>query len=317
MNSFIRENSQFLNVMLLVMMCLLSFTPVSASEDEHLHHAHGREQDHEHENQTSHITENMAELNSVESAMVSAGEINKTATLYGTVTLSPEHTSHVSARFAGRIMRVYVEYGDTVEKGDVLASVEANTSLQTYAVTAPLSGIVIAKHANAGEVVSEQTLFTITDTSTLWAELKVFPSQASLIKPQQSVVLQSDDMQTSSQIIQLLPNSSGEPFRIARVKFKNPLNYWFPGLLVKAEVIVEKSNVNVRVPLSALQQYENNTVVFVKNGEEYFAAVVELGIQDDDYAEVLSGLQSGAEIVVSNSYLIKADLEKDGAAHSH
>ena len=33
--------------------------------------------------------------------------------------------------------------------------------------------------------------------------------------------------------------------------------------------------------------------------------------------EVLAGLNIGERYVVSNSYLIKADLEKDGVEHDH
>ncbi len=294
------------------MWALLSVKAVFADEDKHEHEYAGH-----HDEKVSHIDEDMASLNAISTAIVSGGDISKTLTLYGIVTLSPEHTSHVTARFAGRITRVYVEYGDTVKKGQVLATVESNSSLQTYNVTAPLSGSVIAKHANAGEVVSEQTLFTITDTSTLWAELKVFPSQASQVKAKQIVVLQSDDMQTHSVISQLLPNTDGEPFRIARVKFKNPDDDWFPGLLVGGQILIDKREVKVRVPLSALQQYENKTVVFIKESDAYTPQPVALGIQDAQYAEVLSGLNTGQQIVTENSYLIKADLEKDGAEHSH
>jgi cobalt-zinc-cadmium efflux system membrane fusion protein len=44
---------------------------------------------------------------------------------------------------------------------------------------------------------------------------------------------------------------------------------------------------------------------------------VRLGRRDDDNAEVLDGLAPGARIVVGNSYLVKADIEKSGAAHDH
>ncbi len=311
-----------LKLICFVMLLVLSMNIVIATEhnDEHEYeHQHEHKHKHKahHEEGTTQITEDMASLNAIKTAIVSGGDISRKRTLYGVVTLSPEHTSHVAARFAGRITRVNVEYGDTVKKGQVLASIESNSSLQTYNVTAPLSGSVIAKHANAGEVVSEQTLFTITNTSTLWAELKVFPSQASVIKPQQQVVLQSDERQIESHISQLLPNTTAEPFRIARVKFNNPDNDWFPGLMVSAKVLIDEHEVGLRVPLSALQQYESNTVVFVKEGNAYHAVQVDLGVRDDQYAEVLSGLDAGQKIVTENSYLIKADLEKDGAEHSH
>jgi cobalt-zinc-cadmium efflux system membrane fusion protein len=45
--------------------------------------------------------------------------------------------------------------------------------------------------------------------------------------------------------------------------------------------------------------------------------MLELGRSDANRVEVLGGLAPGELYVVSNSYLIKADIEKSGAAHEH
>ena len=42
---------------------------------------------------------------------------------------------------------------------------------------------------------------------------------------------------------------------------------------------------------------------------------MKIGQRDASNAEVLGGLAGGEEIVVEQSYLIKADLEKESAAH--
>ena len=45
--------------------------------------------------------------------------------------------------------------------------------------------------------------------------------------------------------------------------------------------------------------------------------MLELGEADADWIEVTGGLKPGAEYVLENSYLIKADIEKSGASHDH
>ena len=45
--------------------------------------------------------------------------------------------------------------------------------------------------------------------------------------------------------------------------------------------------------------------------------LVKLGRRDAERVEVLAGLQAGEQVVVAQSYLLKADLEKSGAAHEH
>jgi cobalt-zinc-cadmium efflux system membrane fusion protein len=71
------------------------------------------------------------------------------------------------------------------------------------------------------------------------------------------------------------------------------------------------------VPLTALQSFRDWQVVFVRVGEDYEIRPLELGRRDSRYVEVLGGLEPGAEIVVEQSYLVKADIEKAGASHDH
>ena len=71
------------------------------------------------------------------------------------------------------------------------------------------------------------------------------------------------------------------------------------------------------VPSAAIQEYEGTAVVFVKEGIEYTPRSVELGRSDGMNVAIIQGLNTGELVVVSNSYLIKADLEKSEAGHDH
>jgi cobalt-zinc-cadmium efflux system membrane fusion protein len=44
---------------------------------------------------------------------------------------------------------------------------------------------------------------------------------------------------------------------------------------------------------------------------------VRLGRRDAERVEVLEGLKAGEEIVVTQSFLIKSDIEKSTAEHEH
>ncbi len=103
-------------------------------------------------------------------------------TVYGRVVSDPEGVSHVNARFDGVIRSVSASMGSTVLKGQVLARVEANDSLNAYAINAPIGGTVIERHTNPGETTNGRTLFTIVDTSSVWAELAVFPSDRTKVE---------------------------------------------------------------------------------------------------------------------------------------
>ena len=45
--------------------------------------------------------------------------------------------------------------------------------------------------------------------------------------------------------------------------------------------------------------------------------MLDLGRQDDEYIEVLGGLEPGTRYVTENSFVLKADIEKSGATHDH
>jgi cobalt-zinc-cadmium efflux system membrane fusion protein len=82
-------------------------------------------------------------------------------------------------------------------------------------------------------------------------------------------------------------------------------------------VTVAERQAAIVVPLSALQLFEDETVVFIHESGRYVPRPLKLGERDARNAEVLEGLNAGDEIVIEQSYLIKADLEKESAAHEH
>ena len=84
-----------------------------------------------------------------------------------------------------------------------------------------------------------------------------------------------------------------------------------------AKVTVARQPVDLAVPLAALQTFRDWDVVFVRIGDTYEVRPVTLGRRDGTRVEVLSGLRAGDPVVVEQSYLVKADIEKSGASHDH
>jgi cobalt-zinc-cadmium efflux system membrane fusion protein len=86
---------------------------------------------------------------------------------------------------------------------------------------------------------------------------------------------------------------------------------------VIAKVITEKIEVPLAVRRSALQTFREMPVVFARFGNLFEVRMVQLGQQDDEYIEVTGGLNPGTDYVTQNSYLLKAEVLKDGASHDH
>ncbi|MAM88615.1 efflux RND transporter periplasmic adaptor subunit [Marinobacter sp. UBA2678] len=269
-----------------------------------------------HEGRTR-IAADIAAKAGIQTTEAGPGSIERTLTTYGQLTTAPEQIARVRARFPGVVTKVNVRLGDRVAKGDLLAQVESNDSLETYGLRSPIAGVVTESQISVGEITGEQPLFAITDLSTLWAELLVFPGQRSEVAVGQNVLLKAAGIDQQATISHLLPSPDSAPYTLARVEVKNSNSTLSPGLLVAADVVVETLDVPLAVDNRALQSFRDWTVVFIQVDDNYEIRPLELGRSDGNLTEVLSGLKIGDRYVVENSYLIKADIEKSGASHDH
>ena len=91
------------------------------------------------------------------------------------------------------------------------------------------------------------------------------------------------------------------------------------GLFVFAADIAGLSYFDITGDLGADGSGSTDTAILTqtRNGNTYEVRPVELGKRDGERAEVLSGIKPGDPIVVEQSYLVKADIEKSGASHDH
>lgn len=239
----------------------------------------------------------------------------------GLLTPMEGRVANVMARFPGPIRSLRANVGDQVRAGQVLASVESNLSLTTYTVTAPISGVVLARNASVGSVASEgSALFEIADLSSLWVDLHIFGADAQHIRPgvPVKVTRMSDGVTFETTLERVLPGTAtASQSTVARATLANVDGLWRPGSAVKARITVEQQPAALVVPISALQTFRDWDVVFIRVGDSYEVRPVELGKRDALQVEILSGLEAGDAVVVEQSYLIKADIEKSGASHDH
>jgi len=240
-------------------------------------------------------------------------------TAYGHIRTNTDQVTHISARFDGEIKQVHVAVGDRVETGQLLLDIESNESLNRYTMVASVSGLVTQRDANVGEQTNGGELLVITDLSSVWVDLEIFPSDRDQIAPGMPVSLRADDMSTihTGTIALMLPQAQRNQAVIARVVLDNSNGQLIPGTWVSADIRTGEYEVPLAVRREALQSFRDATVVYVRDGDDFQARVLELGRQSGDWAEVLSGLAPGTRYVTENSYIVKADLEKSGASHNH
>jgi len=267
------------------------------------------------------IASAIAETTGIRTAPAGPGTIADEHVVQGLLTPVEGTVARVAARFPGPIRRLTANVGDPVRTGQVLATVESNLSLADYDVTAPISGVVLARNATVGAVASEATpLFEIADLSKLWVDLHLFGGDAQHIRPGVPVEVTrlSDGAAVTTRLERVLPGTAtASQSTVARATIANADGLWRPGSAVKARITVEQQPAQLVVPLAALQKFRDWDVVFIRIGDTYEVRPVELGRRDAQRVEILGGIQAGDEVVVEQSYLVKADIEKSGASHDH
>jgi len=256
----------------------------------------------------------------IEVAQAAGRRIRETIELRGTIQPHPNALTEVRGRFPGLVQALQKTIGDTVRRGDFLARVQSNGSLQTYVVTAPRDGTVIARDASVGGASSDNALYVIADMSRLVADFKVYGSDLGRIETGQTVLVSSLDGETTiaGTIERILPTlDTASRAATVRVLLGDTAGSWRPGQFVQGFAIIAEHDVNLAVRESGLQSFRDFTVVYARVEDTYEVRMLELGRRDGEFVEVLGGLQPGTTYVTSNSYLVKADIEKSGASHDH
>jgi cobalt-zinc-cadmium efflux system membrane fusion protein len=203
-----------------------------------------------------------------------------------------------------------------VSAGQTLATVESNESLQTYAVTSPLSGVVTQRKTNPGEFAGAEALLEVADFSAVRAELSVFPRDRLRLKVGQKSKIQGADAETLADgvLSYLAPLGSAQNQTItARVALPNREGRWTPGQFVTAEIVVEETRAAVTVVPAAIQQIKGRSVVFIQTEHGFEAREVDIGRRGSDSLEIKNGLRAGERYVSKNSFLVKAEVLKSEA----
>lgn len=289
----------------LMLVAVIGFTSITTSASE------------EHKDEIVSMSVEMAKQNSIETVAATSGVIHNEEVVYGKIVADPASLAHVNARFDGVIKEVKVNLGEEVKKGETLVVIESNESLNQYSIKAPMSGRIVARQANIGELTNGENLLTIANFDVVWAQLSVFPTQLSKVNANQQVLIHSTEFNQSAQISYLTPSLNDKPYSLAFVKLDNKTNKWPLGTVIKGAVTTSQHSAPVVVPKGAIQEFEGKDVVFIKEGNEYHPSAVKTGASDAINIAIIDGLNVGENVVVKNSYLLVADLKKSEAGHEH
>ncbi|MCE5186493.1 MAG: efflux RND transporter periplasmic adaptor subunit [Planctomycetaceae bacterium] len=181
-----------------------------------------------------------------------------------------------------------------------------------YEVTAPIEGTIIEKHLTTGEVLKDDSeIFVIADLTEVWVNINVGQKDLPRVKQGQKAVVKTDHSRAEG-VVSYLGGVVDENTRtaLARIVLPNEAGQWRPGTFATADLYVEQFDGDVVVPRDAVVMMENKSFVFLAADEGFVPQEVQLGRANDEWTEVISGLEAGRQYVSRGAYTLKSELMK-------
>jgi multidrug efflux pump subunit AcrA (membrane-fusion protein) len=190
-----------------------------------------------------------------------------------------------------------------------------------YAIRAPFAGVVLQRHITLGEHVEEDSeIFTVADTSSVWADLAVHARNLAAVRPGLEVALRADHdgIETRGVVAMVTPFvEAATRSATARIVLDNADGRWRPGTFVTGLINDSVGSAPVAVPRDAVQNIDGRDVVFVEHEDGFEATPVTLGRTDGTHAEIVAGLQPGTRYAAAGAFHLKATLiTSDLGAHA-
>jgi len=183
-------------------------------------------------------------------------------------------------------------------------------------LTTPLAGKVIERHVSRGQSVeATYTAFRVADLSSVWVQLAVFERQLTAIHHGDAVDLYpqgGDGERKVTGSVSYVGDVIDLETRTApvRVEVEHPEVPLRPGQSVLAKI-------HTSAPVAAAIVVQRGAVTSVDGKPTVFVAhdalsveprAVQLGGQDGDRVEILSGLQEGDRVVTSGVFALKSEI---------
>ena len=184
-------------------------------------------------------------------------------------------------------------------------------------VRAPLAGVVTKYDVSRGEVVGrDKELFTVVDTSTVWALADVYEKDIQYVARggECDVKLASYPNEVFRGKIAYLSDALDPSSRTAKLRcvLANPDGRLKLEMFATVTVPTKESRTGISVPASALQEVNGQSVVFVRTEPTKFEKrMVEVGERTPDMVEIKSGLKAGEKVVAKGSFYVKSALMRE------
>ncbi len=186
---------------------------------------------------------------------------------------------------------------------------QAKIAFDNTTIKSPISGYIAKQNFNVGENVAIGTpLLTVVDTSKLEITIGVPEKNIDSMKVGQSAKLkpQYSDIEYTGQVTSISPVMDEMTNNyITKVIVDNPDNKIKSGMSVDVKILINEDKKSPAFNKLALILYGNQKYVYINDNGKAKLVPVTVGVSNDDYYEILSGLKIGDEVITEGSGMLE------------
>jgi len=207
-------------------------------------------------------------------------------------------------------------------------SIEAGSEqpFSRYLLSSPVDGVIQQRDLVPGETLSaSDTPIHVVNTDSMWLMIDAYEADIPRLEPGQPVTLRLRALsdRTFEGTTEWVSRELDPKSRTVTIRalLQNPQHLLRAGQFGRARIHTGSKMEYALVPVDAVQNLEQENVVFVPGHEQgaFKAVHVKTGDESNGYVELRQGIEPGDQVVVRGAFDLKSALTASGrsAAHSH
>lgn len=244
---------------------------------------------------------------------VTEADFEETIFALGRIEPIPGNVASVSSRISGRVVELNAAPGEPIKAGTEAVRVESRQPGDPPPVIplkAPISGLVTRLDTRLGDPVEpDKALLEITDLSEVYAVARVPEHEAGRMKPgtrAHITVSALPKMQLEGELLRFGTAADKQSGTIDAIfRLPNPERQLRADMRAEFSIVLSKRPNVMSVPRSALQGEATDRFVYIKDFDlpnAFVKTKVQVGLMNDRFVEILSGLLPADEVVTQGAY---------------
>jgi multidrug efflux pump subunit AcrA (membrane-fusion protein) len=253
----------------------------------------------------------------VEVTQVTKGEVEDKVSCVGNI--AGQEMVTLMSKVPGKIDSFLVKEGDKVKKGDELVLIDRDIEGMKYEkalIKSPIDGMVMKKFLDEGSQVEPSVspmmripVVMVANIDTVKVLVNVSEKYLGRLKENAEARVEVDaypdevfvgEVTRIAPLVDLTTRTSEVEIRIV-----NREHQLKPGMFARVNIIIEKKENVILVPIKAILSENNRRFVFVVNGSIARKKEVKTGVYQKDSVEIIEGLNEGEDVIIEGNYGLK------------